>query len=86
MSTSGGPVLQASEYRAAREGLLVADLLDKLLHFRAIGHHLIQAKVPGGLVGRVPHGKGKAVMPEFCFTEDSERAQRTTGRDSGFEP
>ena len=68
---------------AAREGVLVADLLDKLLHFRAIGHHLIQAKSTWrAWLEESLMEKGKAVMPEFCFTEDSERAQRTTGRDS----
>ena len=68
---------------AAREGVLVADLLDKLLHFRAIGHHLIQAKSTWrAWLEESLMEKGKAVMPEFCFTEDSERAQRTPGRDS----
>ena len=64
---------------AAREGLLVADLLDGYLYYRTIGHQLIRTRsnwrawLEESLVE-----KGKAVIAEFCFPECGARGHGAT--------
>ena len=56
----------SSNAAAAREGLLVADLLDGYLYYRAIGHHLIRTKSNWrAWLDEALVEKGKAVIPEF---------------------